>query len=174
MPKKIVNVRARLLEEARRQIEERGYKEMTVRSVAGALSLGLGTLYNYFESKDMLVASFMLEDWIAVLDKINERLNSDATAAEKLRFIYDGLCEFYSEHKNLFDDPGAKKTFSHTMSERHPMLLSQISGMVKPLLAGSEIEDKTTLADFISEAMLTWSGTGTEYSVVEPIFNKLI
>lgn len=174
MPKKIVNVRARLLEEARRQIEERGYKEMTVRSVAGSLSLGLGTLYNYFESKDMLVASFMLEDWLAVLEKMKHRLDSDAEPSEKLRFIYEGLSEFYKVHKTIFDDPGAKRTFSHTMSERHPMLLSQISQVVKPLLVNSNVENKDILADFISESILTWSGTGTEYSSLEPIFNKLI
>ncbi len=174
MPKKIENVRARLLEEARQQIEERGYKETTVRSVAGALSLGLGTLYNYFESKDMLVASFMLEDWLAVLEKIKQRLDSDAIPSEKLRFIYDGLCQFYDGHRKLFDDSGAKKTFSHAMSERHPILLSQISELVRPVLENSEVENRDILADFISESILTWSGTGIEYSVLEPIFNKLI
>ena len=174
MPKKIQNVRARLLEEARRQIEECGYKETTVRSVAGALSLGLGTLYNYFESKDMLVASFMLEDWFGVLEKMKHRLDSDATPGEKLRFIYEGLCEFYLDHKKIFDDPGAKRTFSHTMSERHPMLLSQISDMVRPLLEDSAVENKDILADFISESILTWAGSGTEYSLLEPIFNRLI
>jgi AcrR family transcriptional regulator len=63
MPKKLENVRELLLLEARRQAEENGYGAVTVRSVAKECGIGLGTVYNYFPSKDMLIASFILEDW---------------------------------------------------------------------------------------------------------------
>ena len=112
----------KLLEEARRQIEERGYKETTVRSVAAALSIGLGTLYNYFESKDMLVASFMLEDWSKSMAAMRESIDSSADSHEKLRLVFEGLRAFSERHKKLFSDPSARKTFAHTMQERHPLL----------------------------------------------------
>jgi AcrR family transcriptional regulator len=174
MPKIIGNIRAKLLEETRKQIRERGYKETTVRSVASALSIGLGTLYNYFESKDMLVASFMLEDWNEIVGNIHRRLESALTSSDKLRFIYDGLLDFYKKHEAIFKDPGARRTFSHSTEERHPLLISQISAMVMPALDESEAENKSLLADFISESMLTWSNRGMEYSELEPIFIKLI
>ena len=63
MPKIIENLREKLLFEARRQIEEHGYAETTIRSIAKACGVGTGTVYNYFSSKDMLIASFMVEDW---------------------------------------------------------------------------------------------------------------
>lgn len=174
MPKIIGNIRAKLLEETRRQIKECGYKETTVRSVASALSIGLGTLYNYFESKDMLVASFMLEDWNGIVEKIRKNLESAFTPSEKLRTIYEGLLDFYQKHEEIFKDPGARRTFSHSTEERHPLLISQISAMVTPILENSEAENKSLLADFISESMLTWSTRGMEYSELEPIFTKLI
>lgn len=174
MPKIIENIRAKLLDEARRQIEERGYKETTVRSVAGSLSIGLGTLYNYFESKDMLVASLMLEDWMELLCNIRGRLETESSATRKLRFIYEGLTEFYKNHEIIFKDPAAKRTFSHSTENRHPLLISQIAEMVKPAIAFSDIENKSLLADFISESMLTWASTCRSYSDLEPIFNKLI
>jgi AcrR family transcriptional regulator len=174
MPKIIENVQAKLLEEARRQIEERGYKETTVRSVAGALSIGLGTLYNYFDSKDTLVASFMLEDWTKVMNQIRRRLDLDEPPLEKLNFIYDGLLDFAKSHDSIFKDPVARKTFSISTEERHPILLGQISAMVLPLLSGTDVADKNLLADFISESMLTWSMAGREYADLKPIFNKLI
>ena len=101
MPKIIENVRGKLLDEARRQIEENGYKETTVRSVAAALSIGLGTLYNYFESKDMLVASFMLEDWSESMAEMRESIDCCADSYEKLRLIYEGLRAFSEKHKKL-------------------------------------------------------------------------
>ena len=68
MPKIIENLRDQLLQEARKQIAERGYTGTTIRSVAGACGVGVGTVYNYFSSKEMLIAAFMMEDWQKQLD----------------------------------------------------------------------------------------------------------
>ena len=70
MPKIIANLRERILAEARRQIEEQGYGATTIRSIASACGVGTGTVYNYFESKDMLIASFMVDDWMRCLDRM--------------------------------------------------------------------------------------------------------
>ena len=75
MPKIIENVRELLLDTAKKQIEERGYANTTIRSVAGECGLAVGTVYNYFKSKDMLIATFLLEDWkerIAKVTRENE------------------------------------------------------------------------------------------------------
>lgn len=56
MPKILENIRELLLQEAKRQVFENGYSSLTIRSVAGACGIGVGTVYNYFESKDALVA----------------------------------------------------------------------------------------------------------------------
>ena len=51
MPKIIENVREQLLAETKRQIAENGYEKTTVRSVAGACDIGVGTVYNKFSQK---------------------------------------------------------------------------------------------------------------------------
>ena len=63
MPKIIINAREEILKEAKRQLLENGYSATTIRSVAKATGIATGTVYNYFPSKDMLLASFMMEDW---------------------------------------------------------------------------------------------------------------
>ncbi len=50
MPKIIENLQSKLIEEAKKQIEEAGYGAMTIRSVAKACGVGVGTVYNYFSS----------------------------------------------------------------------------------------------------------------------------
>ena len=61
MPKIIENLQARLAVEAKKQVEESGYAAMTIRSVAKACGVGVGTVYNYYSSKDEILASYMLE-----------------------------------------------------------------------------------------------------------------
>ena len=62
-PKIIENLESRLIQEAKRQIAESGYGATTIRSVAKGCGVGVGTVYNYFPSKEALVATFMLADW---------------------------------------------------------------------------------------------------------------
>ena len=49
MPKIIENLENRLIREAEKQIAESGYAAMTIRSVAKACGVGVGTVYNYFQ-----------------------------------------------------------------------------------------------------------------------------
>jgi hypothetical protein len=116
----------------------------------------------------------MLDDWSKSMTEMRESIDSCVDSREKLHLIFDGLRAFSERHKKLFSDPSARKTFAHTMQERHPLLIGQISSIVLPIVSTSDIEDKKLLADFISESILTWSASGREYAELAPIFNKLI
>ena len=99
MPKIIENLRQRLIEEARRQVNECGYAAMTIRSVAAGCGVGIGTVYNYFTSKDTLVASFMLEDWQKSIHLIRATSQESLDASEVFRCIY---CQFLRAYLLVF------------------------------------------------------------------------
>lgn len=171
MPKIIENVRQLLLDEARKQIEEKGYSGLTMRSVAGACGIAVGTAYNYFESKDVLVASFMVSDWQVCLEKMKA---GEMSAHERLEHIYNCLCEFGREHATLFSDKGAEKSFSAAFFGRHALLRSQLATLIIPLCPQKNGEDGAFLSEFIAEAFLSWSGAGKAYSELAPIMIKLL
>ena len=50
-------------------------KPATASSVANGCGIGVGTVYNYFSSKDMLIASFMAEDWLIRLKRMKLTLS---------------------------------------------------------------------------------------------------
>ena len=131
MPKIIENVREQLLAEAKKQIEERGYANTTIRSVAGECGLAVGTVYNYFKSKDMLIASFVVEDWNECLSDIRSR--STASTLELLGAIHSALVTFSEKHKALFTDNDAAKVFAAVFSERHKVLRDQLAEIILPL-----------------------------------------
>ena len=63
MPKVIDNIRGRAISEAREILIRDGYAALTIRGIARKLEIGVGTIYNYFPSKEYLAAGVMLEDW---------------------------------------------------------------------------------------------------------------
>jgi AcrR family transcriptional regulator len=109
MPKIIENVREQLLCEARKQIAERGYAATTIRSVAGACGLGVGTVYNYFESKEMLIASFVYDDWKRYYAEMTEIPCDDPKVL--LEGIHRLLKAFAKENEVLFSDEDAAKVY---------------------------------------------------------------
>ena len=172
MPKIIEGVREQLLSVAREQISTQGYKKTTIRSVAGACGLGVGTVYNYFASKDMLIASFMLEDWQRCLARMKSVSTEDAeTAAEN---IYRLLSEFIDMHRALFSDEDAAKVFSTVFSERHGQLRSQIAAVLRPLCERAEVRDKDFLAEFTAEALLSWTVEGKPFESLFPVLSLLL
>ena len=91
MPKIIENLPQRLQEEARRQIEQAGFAAMTIRSVAKGCGVGVGTVYNYYPSKEALVASFMLSDWNACVASIQQTAAESDLLEPVLLAIYEKL-----------------------------------------------------------------------------------
>ena len=171
MPKIIENLRQTLLEEAKRQIKENGYAKTTIRSVAGACNVGVGTVYNYFESKDMLIATFMLEDWMECLREMKNYSTDDLRAF--LTHFYDALSGFLEKHQDLFQDKEAAKSFSGVFAGRHKQLRSQLAEILRPVCEASE-GDQEFLAEFIAEALLTWTVAGKKMEDMLPIFEKLL
>ena len=172
MPKIIENVRELLLDTAKEQIRQRGYGKTTIRSVASACGLGVGTVYNYFKSKDMLIASFMLEDWQECLLEMRSHVTSEPDAA--LRGIHAALVSFLQKHQALFSDSDAAKVFVTVFGERHRQLRGQLQEVIMPLCSSSSAKDPDFLAEFIAEALLTWTVEGKSYDELSATVGLLL
>lgn len=166
MPKIIENLREMLLLEARRQAKENGYGAVTVRSVAKACGIGTGTVYNYFPSKDMLIASFILEDWEKSLSVMRD---THLSGIEKIGLVFSSLVQFSEDHEYIFSDSTAEKSFANSFFKWHPHLRKQISEILL-----SECGGDAFLAEFIAEAIVTWSGEGKSFSDLSPFIIKLL
>ncbi len=173
MPKILEDMRGRLLNEAKKELSELGYGKMTVRSVASACGIAIGTLYNYFPSKDMLIATFMLEDWNAALGKISSRTENAVDSRAVISAICDELEFFIKAHADLFSDKDAELVFSTAFADKHPLLRAQLSEYILPI-CNTTIGDAHFVADFIAEAILTWMIAGKSYKELAPIFERLL
>jgi AcrR family transcriptional regulator len=167
MPKIIVNLESRLTEEARNQILTSGYAAMTVRSVAKSCGVGVGTVYNYFPSKDALIAAFLLEDWkqcVARIEAVSQSVDSPEAVA---RCICDQLLAYIRQNEAVFRDETAAASFAGSVSRYHGMLRSQLAAPLEKFCAGK------FQAEFVAEALLTWTIDGKPFEEIYEMVGRL-
>lgn len=173
MPKILENIREKLLEEAKRQVCENGYSSMTIRSVAAACGVGTGTVYNYFQSKDMLVASFMLDDWLICRQAIEQGMIDAEDAKEALYCIYRELKKFNEMYSGVFVDENAEERFTSSFMKKHHLLRRQIAEPLKVWTGRQDKADVSFLAEFIAENMLTLTIAGKDFESIASVLLQL-
>lgn len=167
MPKIIENLEAHLIAEARKQIEQNGYTSVTIRSIAKGCGVGVGTVYNYFPSKEVLIATHMLEDWKNCVRTIAATAVCAETPRPVVMCIYDQLTEFISRHEAIFRDEAAIAGFAGSFSQYHGLLREQLAQPLRRFCSN----DFT--AQFIAESLLIWTVAGKNFDEIYSIIDKL-
>lgn len=167
MPKIIENLESRLIEEAKKQIEESGYDAVTIRSIATACGVGVGTVYNYFPSKEDLVAKHLLDDWKQCITSIRAVSNCSDEPRPVALCIYDQLLSFSRRHLAIFRGETAAASFAGSFSRYHSMLRTQLAEPLRKFCKSD------FAADFLAEALLTWTMAGKSFSEIYDLLEKL-
>ena len=169
MPKIIINAREEILKEAKRQLLENGYGATTIRSVAKATGIATGTVYNYFPSKDMLLASFMMEDWKEELSSVTY---NSGDKREIIQGIYNAIISFSNKYENLFKDKEAFTAFNSSLGDKQTILISKLASLVMDAIADKD--DKEFISSFIAESLLSCAMRGTDFDRIYGIIEKLL
>lgn len=173
MPKIIKNAEALILKEARRQVMEEGYSSVTVRSVAEACHMAVGTIYNYYRSKEMLVAGFMLEDWKVCLGEMRQAAAAAASPGELLGGILEGLRGFIRSHEAVFRDPAAGQSSAVIFPSQHALLRSQLEELLREPCRRLSSHFTDFLPAFLAESLLDWAGTEISFDTVYAVLKHL-
>ena len=83
------------------------------------------------------------------------------------RCIHDQLNRYVNQHRTLFQDTAAAASFSASFSRYHKLLRSQLA---KPL---EKFCRDAFAAEFIAEALLTWTLAGKAFPEIYPMIEKL-
>ena len=160
MPKIIENLREKILAEADRQMQEVGYSAMTIQSIAKACGVGVGTVYNYFSSKDEIVVSSVAEAWMECMETIQAVAKYATSYEAVIHCIYDQLYTFGTQRDYIFLDTMAGNSVDGAIYRYMRYLSSQLA---EPLRKFCKNDSE---AQIIAEALLTWIRTGKSYEEV--------
>ena len=167
MPKIIENLEQKLIEEAQKQVAQSGYGAFTIRSVAKACGVGIGTVYNYFQSKDDLLAAFLLDDWQKCMSAIVSASEQSASPEQVVHSMFDQLLSYAKRHEAIFRDETAVTNFAGSFSHYHGLLRAQLAEPIRKY-CGSDFQ-----AEFVAESLLTWSMSGKSFDEIYEILKKL-
>lgn len=131
MPKIIQGLRESMLGRTRQILLEGGYGEVTIRRVARDCGVAVGTVYNYYPSKEMLVAAVMLQDWQAVRERMDAAAQGATGLDGGVRGMYEALCGFTRTFAPAWGEYTGSGGDLSAFRERHLQLVEQITGQLE-------------------------------------------
>ena len=145
MAKIIDNLYFNIQEVGKKILLEDGYKKMTLRLVANKCNIATGTVYNYFKSKDQLVATIMFKDWKSMIDVTVPKLLNVDSSIDGLKLVFNMIKDYTAIYQKAWLDYGGSLI---GQDERHNILIKQLNDLIRPLFKDSDS------INFISEVLL--------------------
>ena len=102
MPKIYDDLKETILKEAKVIILSKGYRKLSMREVAKASGIAVGTIYNYFPTKDTLMSELMYQYWLEFVATIQEAEQEDCELFAKFKRIYTILESFLDIFKDTW------------------------------------------------------------------------
>ncbi len=127
MPKNIENVKEKILKSAEDLLLKKGLKTFTLRAVAEECHIAVGTIYNYFSSKDMILAEIMLADWIETVHKTKAHCDNADTVEQALEAAFVQVSVFTQKFSPIWAEYAAPVSFGKENFDRHKMLVTQLA-----------------------------------------------
>lgn len=158
MPKLIENLRGKILANAKTELLAKGYDSLTIRSVAKSCGIAVGTMYNYFPSKEMLAAEVMLTDWLAALSGMQRACAGALRVSDALTALYEGVNGFSGVYSNVWAGYSFSNTEKTEFHDRHRLLVRQLAQCIRPVLDRCQPDTEENYDVFLAENVLICAG----------------
>lgn len=174
MPKIIADLQEKIIYEANELLFSKGYQSMTMRSVADKCGIAVGTVYNYYKSKDVLVAEIMLKDWVKIMEEVKRDCEGSVDIHEAFKIMFDGVSKFTEKFDVIFTQYGKETNIRKQMPIQFTWLINQLSGILDEVLVRCHGETDEYMSVFLAEILLqTATKKDFEYDNISRILKRI-
>ena len=174
------DIRGRILAVAGQQFGQKGYSKTSMREIAGAVGVGVGTIYNYFTNKDELFREVVRPVLLALEAMLQEHhgiRGEDVMLIRSEQYLKDCIDEYVSlinEHRDLmrillFRAQGSSlEHFRESYTDRSTELVKAWFIAMKE----KHPNINTVVSDFIIHLHTVWMFTLFEELLMHSVHNE--
>ena len=172
MPKIIPELRERFIAAARARLLQDN--DITIRQVAHDCGTAVGTVYNYFPSKEALLAAVMMDDWQKCCADMRLDAAQEATPVGAIRRTTVALRRFTARYAPLWCNYSAARDSMDALSLRHRQIIDQIAGAVAGTLERFSVSGDAYLPQVLAELVLFASRTDDGFERIAGALTKIL
>ncbi len=183
MPKIYDDLRETIVQKAKTIIISKGYSKLNMREVARASGIAVGTIYNYFPTKDSLMSELMYQYWMEFIEAIKQAQQEDQELFVKFRSIYRLLETFLDTFKDTWlklngTEKGMTKEHHRQKQEVVDLFVDTLEAAIKKHKAENtgtpkpEINDRELASFIVQNFMLIAQMKQFEYDTFEMILKS--
>jgi AcrR family transcriptional regulator len=183
MPKIYVDLREVIVQNAKTIIISKGYSKLNMREIAKASGIAVGTIYNYFPTKDNLMSELMYQYWMEFIAAIKEAQQEECELFEKFRNIYQLLESFLDTFKDTWlklngSEKGMTKEHHRQKQEVVDLFVATLEEAICKYKAGKanitkpEINNRELASFIVQNFMLIAQMKQFEYATFEMILKS--
>ena len=128
--------REEIMEAALRIFYQKGFYPMKMEEVAQAAGIGKGTVYEYFRSKEELMAAAIDFEFAAVEAKVTEAMNRETSMTDKLAALVATVIRHQQSQKDIVkvsfqEISGCMQKLQQILDRRNELYLQQINSLLR-------------------------------------------
>ena len=173
MPKLIEHLREDILSVSKQILLTDGYAALTMRKVAAQCGIAAGTLYHYFENKDMLVANIILEDWLSVLTLMRQDCLDANSPEDGFCAVYGRIVSFQAPYLQIWEQYSFSGKSRSVFYQRHLQLVEQLRVIVHELLERFGLNQVDSIERFLAENLLTFANERRNFAPFAEITRRI-
>jgi len=152
MPKLYDDLKETIIKNAKDIIVEKGYCRLSMREVAKRAKIAVGTIYNYFPTKDALVSELMYQYWMEFILAIKQLQEDDHDLFYRLKETYHVLESFIDKFKDCWlklngTEKGMAKEHHKQKNQVMDLFLETIEQEIKAYKKQNKIHHENQISD---------------------------
>ena len=172
MPKKIENLQGTILKAGKEILDSGGFDAFNIRAVSKECNIAVGTIYNYYPSKENLVANIMLEDWQMRVGKIKDKIKPSFDRYHTVKLIFETLLSF---QKSIRKNWGTFSGNDIVQTELKKLLFADVSDLIHSTFLYFGVNMSPDPTNFITDILLYESSKeNIHFDDIGPFINRIM